>query len=77
MATVKTKKEIVEEVKGKFNKDTMDKIIKTINYIPVPVLALGTIWGFDISVYVTAFCAILSSICEFAKLFIKEQKTII
>lgn len=76
MAKTKALKEVVEEakteVKSWLNKDTMEKIIKTINYIPVPVAALGLIWGFDVSLYVTAFCGILVSICEFVKLFLKD-----
>lgn len=61
-----------EVKKSWLTKELCDKIIATINYIPVPVMALGGIWGFDISVYCAAGCAMLASIVEFVKLFVKE-----
>ena len=58
--------------KKKMSKETMDKIIETVNYLAVPTAAIGGIWGFDISVYVVAGCGAVASILEFVKLFLKK-----
>ena len=54
------------------SKETMDKVIETVNYLAVPTAAIGGIWGFDISVYVVAGCGAVASILEFVKLFLKK-----
>lgn len=53
-------------------KDIMNKIIETVNYLTIPVAAIGGIWGVDISVYATAACGAVASVLEFVKLFIKK-----
>lgn len=73
---VKSKKEIQAsvkaEVKSWFNKETMDKIIQTLSYLPIPAAAIMAIWGVDYIAYVEAALAILISICSFIKLFLKD-----
>lgn len=52
--------------------DTCQKIIDTVNYITIPCGVIGGIWGFDISVYTAAVCAMISSIFTVVKLFLKK-----
>ena len=52
--------------------NTFQKIIDTVNYITIPCGVIGGIWGFDISVYAAAGCAMISSILTFVKLFLKK-----
>lgn len=72
MSNVKSTKEVVQEVKGKFTKDICDKIIKTCEYLVVPVAGVAAIWGLDISVYSAAFFGMVASIFAFVKLFLKD-----
>lgn len=53
------------------SKDTMEKIIKTVEYLAIPVATVAAIWGFDISVYTTAACGAIVSVLSFVKLFLK------
>ncbi len=53
-------------------KETIEKIIKTINYLTAPISAIGAIWGVDISVYTAAGCGALASIFAFIQLFCKK-----
>lgn len=52
--------------------EIIDKCIKTVEYLIVPVAGVAAIWGFDISVYVAAFAAFLIAGLNIAKLFIKD-----
>lgn len=54
------------------SKETMDKIIETVNYLSVPAGVICGIWGFDASVYVVAACGAVASVLEFVKLFLKK-----
>lgn len=49
----------------------IDKCIKTVEYLIVPVAGVAAIWGFDISVYVAAFAAFLIAGLNIVKLFVK------
>lgn len=51
--------------------EIIDKSIKTVEYLIVPVAGVAAIWGFDISVYVAAFAAFLIAGLNIAKLFVK------
>ena len=53
-------------------KEIIDKIIKTCEYLIVPVGVIGGIWGFDVTVYASAIIGILVSVLTFVKLFIKD-----
>lgn len=53
-------------------KETMDKIIETVNYLVIPTAVIGGIWGFDYTVYATAICGAIASILEVIKLFLKK-----
>lgn len=53
-------------------KEIIDRLIKTCEYLIIPVAGVVAIWDYDISVYSTAFFGMLISILSFVKLFIKE-----
>lgn len=53
-------------------KDICDKIIKTCEYLIIPVAGVGAIWGADISVYSAAFFGAVASIFNFVKLLLKK-----
>lgn len=53
-------------------KEIIDKIIKTCEYLIIPIGVICGIWGFDITVYASAFLGIVVSILTFIKLFIKD-----
>lgn len=53
-------------------KDTMELIIKTVNYITAPIVGIAAIWNVDISVYAAAGCGAVASVLSFVKLFCKE-----
>lgn len=53
-------------------KDVCDKIIKTVEYLAIPVATVASIWGFDISIYVTAGCGAIVSMLTFVRLFLKK-----
>lgn len=52
-------------------KEIIDKSIKTVEYLIVPVAGVAAIWGWDISVCVAAFAAFLIAGLNIAKLFVK------
>lgn len=52
--------------------EIIDKCIKTVEYLIVPVAGVAAIWGFDISVYVAAFAAFLIAGLNIAKRFVKD-----
>lgn len=52
--------------------EIIDKCIKTVEYLIVPVAGVAAIWGFDISVYVAAFAAFLIAGLNIVKLFVKD-----
>ena len=52
--------------------EIIDKIIKTIEVAIAPaVVTAGTIWGFDIGIYVAAFTSAIIAILTCVKLFVK------
>lgn len=53
-------------------KDTLQKIIDTLNILVIPVAAVAGVWGFDISVYVAGGVAAVNGVLEYMKLFCKE-----
>ena len=54
-------------------KETLNKIIDTVNVLTIPVATVIAIWGsFDASVYVAGTAALICSICEYLKLFCKK-----
>lgn len=53
-------------------KDTFDKLIATCDYLILPAIGVGMIWGIDISVYCSAGLGALASVLSFVKLFIKD-----
>ena len=64
---------MAKKVEAKQSKiDIIDKSIKTVEYLIVPVAGVAAIWGFDISVYVAAFAAFLIVGLNIAKLFVKD-----
>lgn len=54
------------------NKEIIDRLIKTCEYLIVPVAGVAAIWGYDIAVYSTAFFGMLISILSFIELFVKD-----
>ena len=54
------------------NKETMDKITKTVEYLIAPLTAVLGIWNIDAGVYVAAGAGVVVSVLAFVKLFIKE-----
>ena len=53
-------------------KETLQKIIDSLNILVIPVAAVAGVWGFDISVYVTGGVAAVNGVLEYMKLFCKE-----
>lgn len=53
-------------------KETIEKVIKTVEYLIVPVGGVAAIWGFDISVYVAAVAAAIIGVLKCVEVFIKE-----
>lgn len=54
-------------------KKTLQKIIDTINVLTIPTASVIAIWWeTDVAVYVTGAFAIITSICEYLKLFCKK-----
>lgn len=55
-------------------KEILNKIEKTIAIIATPISAVVAVWAStDIAVYTEATAGLLVSICEYIKLFIKED----
>ena len=53
-------------------KETLQKIIDTLNILVIPAAAVAAIWGFDISVYVAGGDAAVNGVLEYMILFCKE-----
>ena len=53
-------------------KETIEKIIKTVEYLIIPVSGVAAIWGFDVSVYVAAVAAAIIGVLKCVEVFIKE-----
>ena len=54
-------------------KKTLDKVIETVNVITIPAAAVVAIWwDTESAVYVTGALAIVTSVCEYLKLFCKK-----
>lgn len=62
---------MAKEVKTS-KKETIEKIIKTVEYLIVPVAGVAAIWGFDISVYVSAVAAAIIGVLKCVEVFVKE-----
>lgn len=60
-----------EEVKMT-KKEIIEKSIKTVEYLIVPVAGVAAIWGFDISVAVAAVAGAIIGILKCIDVFIKE-----
>lgn len=60
-----------EEVKMT-KKEIIEKSIKTVEYLIVPVAGVAAIWGFDISVAVAAIAGAIIGILKCVEVFIKE-----
>lgn len=60
-----------EEVKMT-KKEIIEKSIKTVEYLIVPVAGVAAIWGFDISVAVAAVAGAIIGILKCVDVFIKE-----
>ena len=60
-----------EEVKMS-KKEIIEKSIKTVEYLIVPVAGVAAIWGFDISVAVAAIAGAIIGILKCVEVFIKE-----
>lgn len=59
-----------EEVKMT-KKEIIEKSIKTVEYLIVPVAGVAAIWGFDISVGVAAVAGAIIGILKCVEVFIK------
>ena len=59
-----------EEVKMT-KKEIIEKSIKTVEYLIVPVAGVAAIWGFDISVAVAAVAGAIIGILKCVEVFIK------
>ena len=53
-------------------KSFCDKLIKTCDYLIIPVAGVASIWDVDISVYCAAGFGALASVLSFVKLFCKD-----
>jgi len=53
-------------------KETFQKMIDSLNILVIPVAAVASIWGFDISVYIAGGVAAVNGVLEYLKLFCKE-----
>ncbi len=53
-------------------KETIEKTIKTVEYLIVPVAGVAAIWGFDISVYVAAVAGAIIGVLKCVEVFVKE-----
>lgn len=62
-------KEVVKTSK----KETIEKIIKTVEVAIAPAVVAGAaIWGFDIGVYVAAVSAAIIAVLKCVEVFVKE-----
>lgn len=54
-------------------KETLNKIIDTVNVLTIPVATVIAIWAnIDYGIYVAGTAALICSICEYLKLFCKK-----
>lgn len=53
-------------------KELCDKLIKSCDYLILPVAGVASIWNVDISIYASAGFGAIASILSFVKLFCKE-----
>ena len=54
-------------------KDTCEKIIKTVEMAIAPaVVTTGTIWGFDVAVYVAAITSVIVAALRCIEVFLKK-----
>lgn len=53
-------------------KETVQKIIDTLNILVIPAGAVAGIWGFDIAVYVAGAVAAVNGVLEYVKIFCKD-----
>lgn len=54
-------------------KETLQKIIDTLNILVIPVSTVMAIWSsFDLSVYIAGGVATINGVLEYLKLFCKE-----
>ncbi|MBR4420174.1 MAG: hypothetical protein IKT32_04775 [Clostridia bacterium] len=62
------------KLKGQnMKKETLQKIIDTLNVLVIPVSTVIAIWSsFDVSVYVAGGVAAVNGVLEYLKLFCKE-----
>ena len=54
------------------SKKTIDKLIKTCEYLVIPVAGVAAIWGYDWTLYSAAFFGMNISILSFVELFVKK-----
>ena len=54
------------------SKKTIDKLIKTCEYLVIPVAGVAAIWGYDWTLYSAAFFGMIISILSFVELFVKK-----
>lgn len=55
-------------------KETLNKIIQTIEYLILPITGVASIWGLDIGVYVSSGAGALISLLSFVGLFLKNEE---
>ena len=53
-------------------KEIIEKSIKTVEYLIVPVAGVAAIWGFDISVAVAAVAGAIIGVLKCVEVFVKE-----
>jgi len=54
-------------------KNTLQKIVDTVNFLAIPVAGAMAIWiAGDWAIYTTAFAGAINGIWAFAKLFVKD-----
>lgn len=54
------------------SKETINKLIKTCEYLVIPVAGVAAIWGYDWTLYSAAFFGMIISILSFVELFVKK-----
>jgi hypothetical protein len=60
------------ENKKTSKKEIIDKSIKTVEYLIVPVAGVAAIWGFDISVGVAVVAGAIIGVLKCVEVFIKD-----
>lgn len=53
-------------------KEIIERSIKTVEYLIIPVAGVAAIWDVDISVYVAAFAAFIIAGLKCVELFVKD-----